>query len=93
VTRLLGVLLLVACAVGEAVPPGGACAESADCGAGMYCARPDGGCLEPGRCEPRPELCTQDYRPVCGCDGQTWSNACAAAAAGVSVRRAGPCEK
>lgn len=38
--------------------------------------------LGPGECDPdnRPQVCTLDYRPVCGDDGVTHGNACAACA-------------
>lgn len=65
------------------------------CPAEFYCEHPAGQCLEvmdgAGTCQPIPQVCTRDYRPVCGCDGVTYSNACVAAAAGASVAIEGEC--
>ncbi|MCB9555355.1 MAG: hypothetical protein H6707_04575 [Deltaproteobacteria bacterium] len=59
-----------------------------------YCNYQGGHCGvadQMGVCEPRPQTCTAQFDPVCGCNGVTFSNACRAAAAGVSVQHAGPC--
>ncbi len=65
------------------------------CKAGEYCSFPlaaqCGAADGPGACAPRPDACIEIFKPVCGCDGRTYSNSCMAANAGVSVARDGSC--
>lgn len=65
------------------------------CGEGEFCNYPEGALCgradAVGVCEARPEACDTVYSPVCGCDGETYSNACVAHASGVSVEREGAC--
>lgn len=62
---------------------------------GDYCATEPGACYRTadvaGVCTPKPQACTREFRPVCGCDGETHSNPCTAAAKGVSVAYEGRC--
>jgi hypothetical protein len=80
------------CINGECVPEG-SCTSNDTCAQGEFCAFASGTCgADPGVCQSRGDTCIDLFDPVCGCDGQTYSNACYAGLAGVSVEFAGACE-
>ncbi|HEY0713978.1 MAG TPA: Kazal-type serine protease inhibitor domain-containing protein [Polyangia bacterium] len=65
----------------------------ATCGTDEFCEITGGTCSAAGVCRKKPEACDLIYAPVCGCDGKTYGNDCARAAAGVSKLRDGECAK
>lgn len=65
------------------------------CEEGLFCNfEPAANCGRtdlPGVCEQAPNECPEDYDPVCGCDGKTYSNDCFARRKEVSVEKPGAC--
>jgi len=68
------------------------------CGVGEFCQLETGVCndesgVHEGTCVESPFICSMEYEPVCACDGSTtYSNACKAHSAGVSVSYGGECQ-
>ncbi|MDZ4785801.1 MAG: Kazal domain-containing protein [bacterium] len=61
----------------------------------QFCDFTSGACGaadDTGNCRTPPEVCTEDYTPVCGCNGKTYGNVCQAASAKASVYTLGACE-
>lgn len=71
------------------------CQTNAQCGdKTQFCSKKAGQCdrTSYGSCTHKPEVCTFQYDPVCGCDGQTYGNACTAASNGVNIAYSGECK-
>lgn len=59
------------------------CRDSRDCPEELYCSRP--GCDGRGRCETKPVIVNDVFRPVCACNGLTYGNDQSAHTDGISV--------
>ena len=88
----------VQAAARKLAPDGAMCGgyPAVQCEAGSYCAIGTGECKiiadVSGVCRKKPQVCTQQSQPVCGCDGKTYGNPCMAAAAGASIASEGACK-
>ena len=81
----------------QAVGPGKACGgfPGLQCDAGLFCQQKPGTCRivdMSGTCVRIPQLCPMIVMPVCGCNNQTYNNACEAARASVSILHNGRCK-
>ena len=98
------VVLLTACtssgdaetrAADGTITAGGRCGGSLGiCEPGLWCDPVPGVCEAGGAsgvCVAVPQMCTHDYRPVCGCDGRSYGNDCARRSAKVARDRDGEC--
>lgn len=96
---------LIAC--GGQVTSGGDAGAGADSGGGKVCSRDVKSCSDAeycdypnddcgrggavGACKAKPTGCTFEYAPVCTCQAQVASNACAAHSAGADLNADGTC--
>ncbi|MCO4762807.1 MAG: hypothetical protein KC502_14935 [Myxococcales bacterium] len=63
------------------------------CAQGYYCKiNTAGDCSGKGKCTPIPPVCDGTQKPLCGCDKNTYSNACKLAQAGFSPQSTDPCK-
>ena len=68
----------------------GLCHSDSDCENNTFCKKPSCTAAS-GKCATKPQICTMDYSPVCGCNKKTYSNRCAADGDGMNISSPGEC--
>jgi len=70
--------------------------ENLTCPEAYTCDYPENTCNDDrveGLCFKTPDACTEQYEPVCGCDGKTYSNDCKRLMNGTPLAYTGECSK
>jgi len=87
-----------AAAAGQTVSHEGACSNVTTCtdnskcsSTKEFCKKSSCGSTVSGKCMNKPDFCPEYYKPVCGCDGKTYSNECFASMSGVNIKHEGAC--
>ncbi|TNE52575.1 MAG: hypothetical protein EP343_00140, partial [Deltaproteobacteria bacterium] len=78
-------------AQGACKPACSGCTQDADCKSSEFCQFAVGQCSGCGACKAKPSACNRLFKPVCGCDGKTYGNACSAESQGVSLKSEQAC--
>ncbi len=88
-------ILTVVAAIAFPIHAEEACSIFTACEIGQLCMYPLGLCSSEaqfGTCHETNVICTLEVDPVCGCDGETHSNACFALVAGTNIVDVGECQ-
>ncbi len=92
----LGLVLALSIGLAQPAEAQTSCTKDNQCASNEFCEFAAGTCPKnnsgaTGTCVVKPEGCTQQFDPVCGCNNQTYGNDCIRRMAGVSLKSTGEC--